>query len=161
MAENWYDGLVDVIFIGEAEDTWPQFLKEWSRGLHQYRYEQIEKTDMAKVPIPRYDLVKFKEYTMGCVQTSRGCPFQCEFCDIIVIFRPQTADQDAEMVIAEIEAQRQAWGPRHLPGRRQLHRQQEGGQGDPPGDHRVAAQARLPDGLLHRGLARPGRGSTS
>src|SRR6202012_1513820 len=71
----------------------------------QYRYEQADKTDMAKVPIPRYDLVKFKEYTMGCVQTSRGCPFQCEFCDIIVIFGRRPRIKTPEMVIAEIDAQ--------------------------------------------------------
>ena len=105
VAENWYDGLVDVIFIGEAEETWPQFLREWQQGLHQYRYEQVEKTDMAKVPIPRYDLVKFDEYAMGCVQTSRGCPFQCEFCDIIVIFGRRPRIKTAGMVVAEIDAQ--------------------------------------------------------
>ena len=35
MAENWFEGLVDVIFIGEAEETWPRFLEEWERGEHQ------------------------------------------------------------------------------------------------------------------------------
>src|SRR5437764_6901693 len=40
--EDYFEGLADAIFIGEAEETWPQFLKEWSQGLHQYRYEQVE-----------------------------------------------------------------------------------------------------------------------
>jgi radical SAM superfamily enzyme YgiQ (UPF0313 family) len=105
VAEDWYDGLVDVIFIGEAEETWPRFLDEWGRGEHQARYEQAEKTDMAKVPPPRYDLVPFHKYAMGCVQTSRGCPFQCEFCDIIVIFGRRPRVKRPEQVVAEIEAQ--------------------------------------------------------
>src|SRR5947209_15074637 len=86
VAENWYDGLVDVIFIGEAEETWPRFLDEWKQGLHQYRYEQAEKTDMATVPTPRFDLLKMRHYAFGSIQFTRGCPFQCEFCDIIVTF---------------------------------------------------------------------------
>jgi radical SAM superfamily enzyme YgiQ (UPF0313 family) len=106
VAENWYDGLVDVIFIGEAEETWPRFLEEWKQGLHQYRYEQVEKTDLTKVPPPRFDLVRFRDYAMGCVQTSRGCPFQCEFCDIIVIFGRRPRIKTPEQVVAEVEAQR-------------------------------------------------------
>jgi radical SAM superfamily enzyme YgiQ (UPF0313 family) len=105
VAENWFDGLVDVIFVGEAEETWPRFLEEWQRGEHAERYEQAEKTDMTRVPPPRYDLVPFREYTMGCVQTSRGCPYQCEFCDIIVIFGRRPRIKKPEQVVAEIEAQ--------------------------------------------------------
>src|SRR5580700_3510672 len=52
-----YPGLTDAIFIGEAEETWPQFLAEWREGRHQSRYEQLQKTDMATVPAPRLDLL--------------------------------------------------------------------------------------------------------
>ena len=46
--EDYFEDLADVIFIGEAEETWPQFLREWQQGRHQYRYEQAEKTDMTQ-----------------------------------------------------------------------------------------------------------------
>src|SRR3954447_8691519 len=105
VAEDWFRGLVDVMFIGEAEETWPKFLEDWSRGEWEPRYEQAEKTDMTTVPLPRYDLVPFREYAMGCIQTSRGCPFQCEFCDIIVIFGRKPRIKTAAQVVAEIEAQ--------------------------------------------------------
>src|SRR5947209_6504136 len=105
VVEDAFPGLVDVVFVGEAEETWPRFLEDWARGEHQARYEQAEKTDMTKVPLPRYDLVKFREYAIGCVQTSRGCPFQCEFCDIIVIFGRKPRIKTPEMVVAEIDAQ--------------------------------------------------------
>ena len=153
VAENWFDGLVDVIFVGEAEETWPRFLEEWARGEHAQRYEQAEKTDMTKVPLPRYDLVPFRDYAMGCVQTSRGCPYQCEFCDIIVIFGRRPRIKRPAQVVAGDRHPASPGGPGHLPGRRQLHRQQEGRQGDPPRDHRLAAGARLSGHLLHRGLA--------
>jgi radical SAM superfamily enzyme YgiQ (UPF0313 family) len=105
VAENWYDGLVDVIFIGEAEETWPKFLEDWARGEWKTRYEQADKTDMTKVPPPRYDLIPFREYAMGCIQTSRGCPFQCEFCDIIVIFGRKPRVKTPAQVVAEVEVQ--------------------------------------------------------
>src|SRR5262249_5909943 len=86
-------------------ETWPRFLEEWARGEQARRYEQAEKSDMSKVPLPRYDLVPYYKYTMGCVQTSRGCPFQCEFCDIIIIFGRKPRIQTAEQVVAEVDAQ--------------------------------------------------------
>ena len=102
--EDYFDGLADVIFIGEAEQTWPQFLREWPQGLHQHRYEQREKTDMTTVPTPRFDLLKMNRYAYGSLQFSRGCPFQCEFCDIIVTFGRRPRIKTSAQVLAELEA---------------------------------------------------------
>jgi radical SAM superfamily enzyme YgiQ (UPF0313 family) len=99
-----FTGLVDVIFIGEAEETWPRFLAEWSEGRHQTRYEQAERTDMATVPVPRLDLLRMKDYAFGSVQFSRGCPFECEFCDIIVTFGRRPRIKNVAQVIAELDA---------------------------------------------------------
>ncbi len=104
--EEYFEGLADAIFIGEAEDTWPQFLREWSQGLSQYRYEQLEKSDMTKVPTPRFDLLKMNRYAFGSLQFSRGCPFQCEFCDIIVTFGRRPRLKTSQQVIAELDAMR-------------------------------------------------------
>src|SRR6516164_10686119 len=93
----------DVIFVGEAEGTWPQFLAEWSAGHHQTRYEQVERTDMATVPVPRLDLMRMKDYAFGSVQFSRGCPFECEFCDIIVTFGRRPRIKTSAQILAELD----------------------------------------------------------
>ncbi|WFU12008.1 DUF4070 domain-containing protein (plasmid) [Rhizobium sp. CB3090] len=102
--EDYFDGLVDVTFIGEAEETWPQFLLEWTEGRHVRRYEQSDKTDMSKVPVPRFDLLKMDEYALGSLQFSRGCPFTCDFCDIIVVFGRKPRIKTSAQIIAEMEA---------------------------------------------------------
>jgi radical SAM superfamily enzyme YgiQ (UPF0313 family) len=104
--ENCFSGLVDVTFIGEAEDTWPRFLAEWCEGRPAARYEQGEPTDMSRVPAPRLDLLKVRQYAFGSVQFSRGCPFQCEFCDIIVVFGRRPRLKTPEQIIAELDGLR-------------------------------------------------------
>jgi radical SAM superfamily enzyme YgiQ (UPF0313 family) len=94
----------EVIFVGEADETWPQFLREWEQGCHKRRYEQAEKTDMTRLPLPRVDLLKADRYMFGSLQISRGCPFTCEFCDIIVTFGPRPRLKTSEQVLAELEA---------------------------------------------------------
>ena len=101
--EDYFKGLADVIFIGEAEETWPQFLADWGRGCAAARYEQAEKTDLSRVPAPRLDLLKTRHYAFGSVQFSRGCPFLCEFCDIIVVFGRKPRLKTPAQVIAELE----------------------------------------------------------
>ena len=98
------EGLADVIFIGEADVTWPQFLRDWEEGCPKGRYEQLEKTDVTKLPLPRIDLLKIDRYMFGSLQISRGCPFTCEFCDIIVTFGRRPRLKSSEQVLAELEA---------------------------------------------------------
>jgi radical SAM superfamily enzyme YgiQ (UPF0313 family) len=102
--EDYFDGLADVIFVGEAEETWPRFLDDWQDGRHVSRYAQAEKTDMTRVPVPRFDLLEMDRYAFGSLQFSRGCPFQCEFCDIIVTFGRRPRLKTSAQVIAELEA---------------------------------------------------------
>ena len=59
---------------------------------------------MTKVPTPRFDLLKMKHYAFGSLQFSRGCPFQCEFCDIIVTFGRRPRIKTGAQVIAELDA---------------------------------------------------------
>ncbi|HZJ11594.1 MAG TPA: radical SAM protein [Methyloceanibacter sp.] len=98
------EGLADVIFVGEADETWPQFLREWEQGTHQTRYDQKDKSDMASLPLPRVDLLKAERYMFGSLQISRGCPFTCEFCDIIVTFGRRPRLKTSAQVIAELES---------------------------------------------------------
>jgi radical SAM superfamily enzyme YgiQ (UPF0313 family) len=100
--------LVDVVFIGEAEETWPRFLAEWAESRHANRYEQAEKSDMSAVPAPRFDLLPMRQYLYGSLQISRGCPFTCEFCDIIVVFGRRPRLKSSSQVIAELEGLRVA-----------------------------------------------------
>ncbi len=103
VSEEYFGNLAEAIFVGEAEETWPQFLMDFQSGDWRKRYEQTNKTDMLKVPAPRYDLIKSQHYLFGSVQFSRGCPFQCEFCDIIVTFGRRPRIKSAPQILVELE----------------------------------------------------------
>src|SRR5215510_3508409 len=106
--EETLEGLANVVFIGEADETWPQFLRDWEQGCHRVRYEQREKTDVTGLPLPRIDLLKTDRYMFGSMQISRGCPFTCEFCDIIVTFGRRPRLKTSEQVLARSEERRRA-----------------------------------------------------
>jgi radical SAM superfamily enzyme YgiQ (UPF0313 family) len=106
--EDYFGDLADVVFVGEAEDTWSRFLSDWQGGNYQRRYEQSASSDMTRVPNPRFDLLKMQHYMFGSTQFSRGCPFQCEFCDIIVTFGRRPRLKTSSQVIAELESLRRA-----------------------------------------------------
>jgi radical SAM superfamily enzyme YgiQ (UPF0313 family) len=109
ISEAEFAGLCDVRFIGEADDTWPEFLRAVAAGEPAAeRYAQAQRTDVTKLPAPRYDLLEMGRYMSAPVQFSRGCPFECEFCDIITIFGRRPRVKTSEQLIAEVEAVRRA-----------------------------------------------------
>src|SRR5262252_38372 len=82
--ERFTDGAFDVVFHGETEVTWPQFCRDLVDGSPKPRYVQVGNVDICLSPVPRFDLLRQGDYLNYFVQTTRGCPFQCEFCDIII-----------------------------------------------------------------------------
>jgi radical SAM superfamily enzyme YgiQ (UPF0313 family) len=95
-------GHCDVLFVDEAEETWPKFLRDFEAGTWKSEYRPDEKPDMSKSPKPRFDLVKVDRYHAMTIQFARGCPFNCEFCDIIVMYGRRPRAKSVDQVMAEI-----------------------------------------------------------
>jgi radical SAM superfamily enzyme YgiQ (UPF0313 family) len=95
---------VDIVFVGEAERTWPAFCRSFEAGDYVTRYTADEKIDMRESPVPLFHLLKAELYGSGCIQTSRGCPFNCEFCDVIVMDGQRVRAKDVDTVIEEVKA---------------------------------------------------------
>ncbi|HEY1473143.1 MAG TPA: B12-binding domain-containing radical SAM protein [Pseudolabrys sp.] len=93
----------DFRVLGEAEDVINDFVAAWERGERSGTF-QAEKfqVDVTKTPIPRFDLLKFDQYLYICVQYSRGCPFTCEFCDIIELYGRNPRAKTNEQMLAEL-----------------------------------------------------------
>jgi radical SAM superfamily enzyme YgiQ (UPF0313 family) len=95
-------GQCDVLFVDEAEETWSRFLRDFASGTWKTEYRASEKPDMRTSPIPRFDLLKVDRYHALTIQFARGCPFNCEFCDIIVVYGRRPRAKSVEQVMAEI-----------------------------------------------------------
>lgn len=93
----------DVVFHGEGEATWPRFIEDLGRGAPEASYKPSERFDLARSRMPRFDLLKMKLYSTGSIQTSRGCPYACSYCDVPLIDGPRPRTKTVEQVMAEVE----------------------------------------------------------
>lgn len=95
---------VDHLVLNEAEITLPEFLNDIEEGKPEHIYTSENWADITTTPLPLWELISMNNYTSMNLQYSRGCPYDCEFCDITVLYgrRPRTKTKD--QVIAELDA---------------------------------------------------------
>jgi len=98
-----FDG-IDHFILGEAEATLSHFLADLAKGCPEHIYSSDERPDISKTPIPLWSLINMKHYSGMSLQYSRGCPFDCDFCQITVLngHRPRTKDR--QQMMDELEA---------------------------------------------------------
>jgi radical SAM superfamily enzyme YgiQ (UPF0313 family) len=100
--ERFVGGPFDAVFEGEAERTWQQFCADLVAGTPKSHYRQPGNVDIRISPIPRFDLLGPRDYLYYFIQTTRGCPFQCEFCDIIITDGRIPRTKSVEQVLEEV-----------------------------------------------------------
>src|SRR5256885_5219879 len=94
----------DHIFIGEVEATLPEFVSDLERGHPRRIYKADERPALTSTPAPNFRLADLQRYSAMCVEYSRGCPFQCEFCDIIEIYGRVPRTKTNEQMLSELDA---------------------------------------------------------
>ena len=99
----------DAIVVGEAEPVWPGLLHDADAGNLQPRYRSVSAYDLAEAPMPRFELLDVSRYNRLTVQTSRGCPWNCEFCAASIRLQPKYRTKPVAKVIAELHRIKQLW----------------------------------------------------
>jgi radical SAM superfamily enzyme YgiQ (UPF0313 family) len=92
------------LILDEGELTVPDFLQAIAQGEEKGVFRSIEKPDVTLSPLPRFDLLKRDAYLMMAIQFSRGCPFNCEFCDIISLYGRKPRTKEPAQVLAELQS---------------------------------------------------------
>lgn len=98
-----FEAIADTVVTGEAEYIWPVFCRDFAEGAPRRQYRETGVVDMADSPVPRFDLLKLEKYLSVGLQFSRGCPFRCEFCDIIVMFGRRPRNKRPEQIGRELD----------------------------------------------------------
>lgn len=93
----------DHLFLGEAETTLPQFIADLERGEAKPTYKAVERPPLSATPPAHFHLANMKRYSAMSVQYSRGCPFSCEFCDIIEIYGRVPRTKSNQQMLAEFD----------------------------------------------------------
>jgi radical SAM superfamily enzyme YgiQ (UPF0313 family) len=101
----------DAVALGEGEDLWPRMLRDWRGGKLEkvYREEKPGTYDVRRTPAPRFDLLDMTKFNRITVQTSRGCPHDCEFCAASKIYGPAYRVKTVPQVVAEIGEIKKQW----------------------------------------------------
>jgi radical SAM superfamily enzyme YgiQ (UPF0313 family) len=94
---------VDHFVLNEGELTLPPFLSDWQRGEASRVYRTTAFADIRRSPTPLWELVDMRRYAAMSVQYSRGCPFQCEFCNVTALFGHQPRTKSTPQVLAELD----------------------------------------------------------
>ncbi len=102
-----YIDLANTVVSGEAEYIWPQFCEDFRLGKPKKSYIETGEVSIEDSPVPRFDLLKLDKYQSVSLQFSRGCPYRCEFCDIIVMFGRKPRTKSMEQVGKELDLLRQ------------------------------------------------------
>ncbi len=101
-----YDRLADSVIAGESEYIWPRFCDDFERAVPLPLYHETGVVDLSHSPAPRFDLLKLDQYTSVSMQFSRGCPYRCDFCDIIVMFGRKPRTKNVEQIGKELDVLR-------------------------------------------------------
>jgi radical SAM superfamily enzyme YgiQ (UPF0313 family) len=94
---------IDHFVLDEAELTLPQFLDDLKKGTLRHIYRAASRADITDTPVPRWDLIDMRQYASMNIQYSRGCPFNCEFCDITFLYWRESRTKRTEQVLTELD----------------------------------------------------------
>ena len=94
---------IDHFVLDEVEETMSTFLRDLEDGTARAVYRAPRKPDVTLAPIPRFDLIDMNDYYSMCLQFSRGCPFDCEFCDITKLYGRVSRTKSSEQMLAEFD----------------------------------------------------------